>query len=277
VARVNVEQKALSDPRFDLLARLMKSDERDLALGRMVRVWNECIERGTYALPTWVIQTLFDDTEAPDWLVSCDLAERVGSDVVRIKGTEGRVEYLEAKRATARRNGKLGGRPKSNQSITNVGSSGFPKKSSPAPAPAPAPAPNTPLTPLSGGTDETVAIPPELSTEEFRIAWGEWKAERVAKRHKPYTPKGEREQLRKLAVFGPEVAIAAIRESIAQGWQGVFPEKVKQHGQQARPGSGVRSSARIECEEGRYGRKPAIVAGGNATSPGQTAPGCAPE
>lgn len=88
----------------------------------------------------------------------------------------------------------------------------------------------TPHTPrgAGGAVVESVAVvvPPELDTDEFRAAWGKWKAERAAKRIKPYTPDGEREQFRNLAPFGPAVAIAAIRHSIAQGWQGLFPHKV---------------------------------------------------
>lgn len=87
-----------------------------------------------------------------------------------------------------------------------------------------------PLPPAKpGGIDgeDSAAIPAELDTEEFRAAWGQWKTERAAKRIKPYTSRGEREQFRKLAPFGPVVAVAAIRESVAQGWQGLFPERVK--------------------------------------------------
>jgi len=76
-----------------------------------------------------------------------------------------------------------------------------------------------------------VPIPAPLDTPDFRAAWDGWKAERRAKKHKPYTPRGEAQQLARLAPFGPAVALAAIRESIAQGWQGLFPEK---HAQQNR-------------------------------------------
>src|SRR3990172_4708665 len=111
MARVNVEQKALSDPRFYILARLLGSEEADLALGRMLHVWNECIERETYVLSKAILCAIFGETEAPEWLVLSELAEAVGSDEYRIKGTRGRIEYLAIKRATARKNGALGGRP----------------------------------------------------------------------------------------------------------------------------------------------------------------------
>jgi hypothetical protein len=71
------------------------------------------------------------------------------------------------------------------------------------------------------------SIPPELDTEEFRRAWGEWKADRAARRIKPYTARGEAAQLKALAAVGPAVAVEAIALSVRSGWQGLFPEKVK--------------------------------------------------
>lgn len=71
-------------------------------------------------------------------------------------------------------------------------------------------------------------IPAPLDTPAFRKAWAEWKANRSANRVKPYKPRGEQTQLNHLATFGPSVAIAAIEQSIRQGWQGLFPERVKE-------------------------------------------------
>jgi hypothetical protein len=83
---------------------------------------------------------------------------------------------------------------------------------------------------VAAAAADATKIPPELDTEEFRAAWGEWKADRAARRIKPFTPGGEQGQFRKLAKFGPAVAVLAIRESIAQGWQGLFPEKIPKQG-----------------------------------------------
>lgn len=104
-----------------MLARLMGSSDRDAALGRMIRVWMECIERETYWVPFFLVETIFDSADAPKWLVDSDLAEPI-KDGLRIKGTEGRIEYLALKRANARQNGKLGGRPKTKKPVTDVGS-----------------------------------------------------------------------------------------------------------------------------------------------------------
>lgn len=68
-------------------------------------------------------------------------------------------------------------------------------------------------------------LPPELQTEAFRSAWGDWIAERKAQKRKPYTERGARSQLSELAKHGEAKAIAAIRASIRNVWAGLFPEK----------------------------------------------------
>jgi hypothetical protein len=177
VARVNVDQKALTDSRFAILARLMGTGDRDTALGRMIRVWNECIERETYELPTLVIETIFDQSDAPDWLIESGLAERSNERSLRIKGTEGRIEYLAKKRANAKRNGKLGGRPPK----TNIGSEQNQRRlqteTPPAPAPAPAPAqrktpPKPPVGSAKNGFDRFWDVwPKKVAKEAARKAW----------------------------------------------------------------------------------------------------------
>ena len=71
-------------------------------------------------------------------------------------------------------------------------------------------------------------IPDTLNTPEFCAAWEEWLAYRKERRLAAYKPIGLKVQLNRLAAFGPESAIAAIAESIAQNYQGLFPKPVKQ-------------------------------------------------
>lgn len=111
MARVNVDSQALTDARFAVLAGLMGVADPDYALGKMVRLWNQCIERETYVVTKPVIVALFGGaSDAPDWLLKAELAEQDDSGL-RIKGTRGRIEYLAEKRAKARENGLKGGRP----------------------------------------------------------------------------------------------------------------------------------------------------------------------
>lgn len=109
MARINVDECALNDPRFEVLATLMGVGEGDYARGRMLRIWAQCANRETYVLPAEVISAIFKTNDAPDWLVRAQLAQKVQNGF-RIRGTKGRTDYLKKKRATARQNGKLGGR-----------------------------------------------------------------------------------------------------------------------------------------------------------------------
>ncbi|WP_309400198.1 hypothetical protein [Cerasicoccus maritimus] len=70
---------------------------------------------------------------------------------------------------------------------------------------------------------EHVIIPKELCTAPFKDAWEEWKAHRSEMR-KRFTDRAQRMALKKLATLGPEAAIAAIEHSIANGYQGIFPD-----------------------------------------------------
>ena len=149
MARVGVEQKALTDPRFDLLGRAFGTTRFD-ALGRMLLVWNECQERGSYHLPTAVVSALLAHDSGAELLVKCGLAEHKRSKKsdaephLRIKGTEGRIEWLAVKRERAKENGAKGGRPRRLQAETQPepkkNQRRFPQETPLTPALTPAPA-----------------------------------------------------------------------------------------------------------------------------------------
>ena len=101
---------------------------------------------------------------------------------------------------------------------------------------------NTPPTPPNGNTcnslipglepqvtarpkirDKTkqIRIPPALNNPEFRTAWSEWLAYRAERRNK-VTDRAAELQLRKLAAAADQ-AVAMIRQSIENGWSGLFP------------------------------------------------------
>lgn len=72
--------------------------------------------------------------------------------------------------------------------------------------------------------DPLEAIPPEIDSPAFRAAWTEWLEYRRAKR-KPVSRPAAAKQLAELAAVGERAAIEAIRLSIANDWQGLFPAK----------------------------------------------------
>ncbi|HEY1190450.1 MAG TPA: hypothetical protein VGE74_22645 [Gemmata sp.] len=73
---------------------------------------------------------------------------------------------------------------------------------------------------------ESVPIPAALDTSDFRATWADWLAARRAKR-RPVTERAARTQLSDLAALGPANAIACIRESIRNDWQGLFPDRFR--------------------------------------------------
>lgn len=80
-------------------------------------------------------------------------------------------------------------------------------------------------------TTAKIQIPESLNTEAFKAAWSEWQQHRREAR-KPLTPTAERQQLGKLEAWGADRAVAAIRQSLANGWQGLFEPRCEAGGQE---------------------------------------------
>jgi hypothetical protein len=102
VARVNVDAEALQDLRFRRLGRLLGMDHF-AALGRMIYVWYFCTVRETYFVSR---DDLTDLVGVDAWaaLEEAELGE-VQGDVMRIKGTKGRTDWLAKKRAAGKKGG----------------------------------------------------------------------------------------------------------------------------------------------------------------------------
>lgn len=66
-----------------------------------------------------------------------------------------------------------------------------------------------------------IELPPALDTPAFRAAWDDWVQHRKEIKKK-LTPLAARQQLKNLADVGEREAIAAIKKSIGNGWQGLF-------------------------------------------------------
>lgn len=80
---------------------------------------------------------------------------------------------------------------------------------------------------------EHQSYPPSLDTEDFRAVWQLWTLHRI-EIHKPMTPLAASEALAKCEAWGRDRAIAAIRHSVANGWQGLFEPDVRQNGRSAK-------------------------------------------
>jgi hypothetical protein len=139
---VRIEDEAFADERYEDLALYAGLADSDHARGKMARIWRQCTLEGTHVVPNQIpIRVL--GSNAIDALVRARLAEIVDSDHVRIRGTEGRIEWLSRLRANGKY-GKRGGRPKkeeesdkTHKGYTDETLKGGDNKTPPAPAPAP--------------------------------------------------------------------------------------------------------------------------------------------
>lgn len=73
--------------------------------------------------------------------------------------------------------------------------------------------------------DISEAIPESIDTPDFRAAWADWMAYRKERRLTAYKAKSLAGQYKALADWGEPAAIASIRDSIRNQWQGLFQPK----------------------------------------------------
>jgi hypothetical protein len=75
-----------------------------------------------------------------------------------------------------------------------------------------------------------------FNSDQFMNAWKEWEADRRERRVKPYTTRGLQTALHRLQQISQDnehTALQIIAQSIANGWQGLFP--IRNERQPARP------------------------------------------
>ena len=74
-----------------------------------------------------------------------------------------------------------------------------------------------------------------FESKEFAEAWEVWKQERRERGTKKYTQRGEQAALQNDSQGDEATAVQMIHQSIANGWQGIFPLK-NQKNETKRPG-----------------------------------------
>ena len=78
-----------------------------------------------------------------------------------------------------------------------------------------------------------------FDSDQFMNAWKEWEADRRERRVKPYTTRGLQtalHRLQQISEYNEGIAIRIISQSIANGWQGLFPlDNKRGNHQQDRP------------------------------------------
>jgi hypothetical protein len=76
-----------------------------------------------------------------------------------------------------------------------------------------------------------VDTPLPFDSADFKLFWSNWEQHRKEKKAK-LTPTARNQQLEKLKDMGEHRAIAALKNSLANGWTGIFePERAKPNGQ----------------------------------------------
>lgn len=78
---------------------------------------------------------------------------------------------------------------------------------------------------LKAKADEPVPFPAQLDCHEFAETWALWLAYRRERKLAVLKSISIKEQFKELAEWGLERAIAAIKYSMRQNWQGIFEEK----------------------------------------------------
>lgn len=84
-----------------------------------------------------------------------------------------------------------------------------------------------------------VTLPIALNTPDFEKAWQDYVEYRRQRRLPKLVPMSVQRQWDKLSDYGVAVAIAAIEQTITNGWQGIFPDRVSRDMAADAPRSGV--------------------------------------
>lgn len=123
---VRIEDDAFGDLRYETLAQVAGLADADHARGKMARLWRQCTAERIYHLSETEVCAVLG-SRGVDALIESRLGEQTDRGI-RIRGTRGRIEWLEK----LRKNGKKGGRPKK----TKTKPSGFQESNPPALVPA---------------------------------------------------------------------------------------------------------------------------------------------
>lgn len=101
-APIRVEDDAFSDPRMELLG-VLAGYNRFEALGRMAHLWRVCTNKQMYYVTEATIVACLGE-RGVEALIGSELGEKT-PDGIRVRGTEGRIEWLGKKRTAAKAGG----------------------------------------------------------------------------------------------------------------------------------------------------------------------------
>jgi hypothetical protein len=163
LAAIRVEEKALTDPRYAILGRLMGVDKFS-ARGRVEMLWSHCTEIKSYFLTSSVIDTLAECEGFSELICHPEvkLGEKTDSGI-RIKGTRGRIEWL----AKLRKSSEKGGEKTRAKWLANRGPKDRPNEGQTLGPPTPVLTP----TPVNDLKKKKVFVLPREMIEGFKTFW----------------------------------------------------------------------------------------------------------
>jgi hypothetical protein len=103
-APVRLEDAAFGDARIETLGQIAGYNRYE-ALGRMAHLWRWCTDRATYVVSEAVVRGCLGP-QGVEALLESDLGERVEGGI-RVRGTVGRVEWLDVKRKAGKAGGEV--------------------------------------------------------------------------------------------------------------------------------------------------------------------------
>ena len=186
---------------------------------RVIRLWSHCQNRRKNIFPAMtsaalkaVCHYLGDADSLESAMLEAGFIRRDGDTLIVHEW-----DQYNASLFSNWSNGKKGGRPKSKEN---------PWVSDGIPMANPSETHQEPIR-KEEKREEEIEFPANLQTSRFRQAWNEYQDYRKAGKLKPLQPASIKAQLFKLSGMGHDTAIEAINDSIANGWQGIFPPKAQ--------------------------------------------------
>lgn len=172
-APIRIENRAWSDWRFEALGRLRYPamdtiDARDLAHHKFCRAVALCTRLQSYELRPLELDGI-GGSGFSRALVECDLGEVLESGSVRVKGTEGRIEWLQKRREASAKGGES--RKKKGAEAKRK-----PKASPPSLSLPPDPSPDPSLSTSPATSEAHVAAPEPETPRAAPVASARWRA-----------------------------------------------------------------------------------------------------
>ena len=216
---IKFRKKLLRDGRVLALSRVCRAD-RATVIGALVALWclGDDYAEDDGRLPGYTPADIDAEVGIPGFV------EALPSDWCRIDGEAVFLpDYFAHNGTTAKKRAENTARQKlSRDSRDKSATRGEESREEKNKEPASAGSPHSPPRAKRKQTAkaEEIPIPGPLNTAEFHKAWSDWLAYRRELK-KPVTPTGANAQLSQFCDWGIPRAIAAIRNTIQRGWQGL--------------------------------------------------------